>query len=99
MGLRCPHTSIFIETQSLEGSPTKSKEDPSPHEMKLSPAGHQPSISWSQGYNNKCSCVRAGLNCSKFCDCQQCDDQSDMRMDDNEIEDENNDSESSTEDE
>ena len=23
--------------------------DPSPHEMTLCPAGHQPSISWSQG--------------------------------------------------
>ena len=41
--------SIFIETPSLEGLPTKAKEDPSPHEMRLSPAGHQPSISWSQG--------------------------------------------------
>ena len=51
-------------------------------------------------YNDsKCSCVRAGLNCSKFCDCQQCDDQSDMHMDNNEIEDENNDSQSGTEDE
>ena len=49
--------------------------------------------------NNKCSCVIAGLNCSKFCDCQQCDDQSDMHMDNNEIEDENNDSQSGTEDE
>ena len=48
---------------------------------------------------NKSSYVRAGLNCSKFCDCQQCDDQSEMHMDDNEIEDENNDSESGTEDE
>ena len=49
MGLRCCHTSIFIETPSLEGLPTKAKEDPSPHEMRLSPAGHQPSISWSWG--------------------------------------------------
>ena len=48
---------------------------------------------------NKCSYVRAGLNCSQFCDCQQSDDQIDMHMDDNEIEDKNNDSESSTEDE
>ena len=47
MGLRCLHTSIFIETPSLEGFPTKAKEDPSPHEMRLSPAGYQPSISWS----------------------------------------------------
>ena len=49
MGLRCLHTSIFIETLSLEGLPTKAKEDPSSHEMRLSPAGHQPSISWSRG--------------------------------------------------
>ena len=49
MGLRCLHTSIFIETPSLEGLPTKAKEDPSPHEMRLSPAEHQPSISWSRG--------------------------------------------------
>ena len=49
MGLRCLHTSIFIETPSLEGLPTKAKENPSPHEMRLSPAGHQPSISWSGG--------------------------------------------------
>ena len=47
MGLRCLHTSIFIETSSLEGLPTNAKEDSSPHEMRLSPAGHQPSISWS----------------------------------------------------
>ena len=30
---------------------------------------------------NKCSCVRTGLNCSKFCDYQQCNNQSDMHMD------------------
>ena len=30
--------------------PTKAKEDPSPHEMRLSPARHQPSISCSRGY-------------------------------------------------
>ena len=47
----------------------------------------------------KCNSVRAGLNWSEFCGCQQCDDQSRMHMDDNEIEDENNDSESDTEDE
>ena len=35
-----------METQSLEGLPTKAREDPSPHEMRLSPAGRQPSISW-----------------------------------------------------
>ena len=50
MGLRCLHTSIFIETPSLEGLPTKAKEDPSPHEMRLSPVGYQPSISWSRYY-------------------------------------------------
>ena len=33
----------------LEGLPTKAEEDPSPHEMRLFPAGHQPNISWSQG--------------------------------------------------
>ena len=49
MGLRCLHTSIFYETPSLEGLTTKAKKDPSPHEMRLSPAGNQPSIFWSQG--------------------------------------------------
>ena len=44
LGLRYLHTSIFIETPFLEGSPTKAKEDSSPHEMRLSLAGHQPSI-------------------------------------------------------
>ena len=29
----------------MEGLPTKAKEDPSPHETRLSAAGHQPSIS------------------------------------------------------
>ena len=38
-----------METPFLEGLPTKAKEDPSHHEMKLSPAGHQPSISWPWG--------------------------------------------------
>ena len=52
----------------------------------------------TQCNKNKCSCVRAGLNCSEFSDCQQNDDQSDMHMDDNEIEDENNENESGTED-
>ena len=47
--IRSKATSIFIKTWSLEGLPTKAKEDPSPHEMRLSPVGHQPSISWSQG--------------------------------------------------
>ena len=49
MGLRCLHASIFSQTPSLEGLPSKAKEDPSPHEMRLSPAGHQSSIPWSQG--------------------------------------------------
>ena len=49
MGLRCLHTSVSIETPSLEGLPTKVKDDPSPHEMRLSPTGHQPSISLSRG--------------------------------------------------
>ena len=43
---------IFIETPSLEGWPTKVKEDPAPREMRLSPTGHQLSISWSWGNNN-----------------------------------------------
>ena len=51
----------------------------------------------TQCKTNKCSCVRDGLNCSEFFDYQQGDNQSDMHMD-NEIEDENNDSESGTED-
>ena len=33
----------------LEGLVAKAKADPSPHEMRLSHAGHQPSISWSRG--------------------------------------------------
>ena len=49
MSLRCLHTSIVIEAPSLEVLTTKAKENPSPYEMKLSPAGHQPSISWSRG--------------------------------------------------
>ena len=49
MGLRCLHASIFSQTPSLEGLPSKAKEDPSPQEMRLSPAGHQSSILWSQG--------------------------------------------------
>ena len=49
LGLRCLHTSIFIETPSLKGLPTKAKDDPSLHEMRLSLSGHQPSISWSWG--------------------------------------------------
>ena len=38
-----------METPSLEELPTKAKEDPSPHELRLSPTGHQPSISLSRG--------------------------------------------------
>ena len=48
---------------------------------------------------NECSCVTTGLNSSELCDCQKCDYQSRMHMVDNEIEDENNDSESGTGDE
>ena len=43
---------IFIEAPSLEGLPTKAKEDPTPREMRLSLTGHQLSISWSWGNNN-----------------------------------------------
>ena len=43
-----PHQYFYQDT-TLEGLPTKTKEDPSPHEMRLSPAGHQPSIFWSRG--------------------------------------------------
>ena len=44
LGLSCLHTSTFIETPSLEGLPAKAKADSSPHEMRLYPTGHQPSI-------------------------------------------------------
>ena len=47
---------------------------------------------------DKCSCLRAGVHCLEFCDCQQSDYQIDTHMDDNEIEAKNNDSESGTED-
>ena len=47
--MRWLHTSIFIETPSLDGLPTKTKEDPSPHDMRLYHAGHKPSVSWSRG--------------------------------------------------
>ena len=53
----------------------------------------------SQCKTNKCSCVRAGIKCSEFCHCQQYHNQSDVHVDGNEIEDENNDSESGREDE
>ena len=39
-----------MKTPSLERLPTKAKEDASPHEMRLSPAGHQPSIFWLREY-------------------------------------------------
>ena len=52
----------------------------------------------TQCNKNKYRCVRAGFNCSEFSDCQQCDYQIDMHMDDNEIKDKNNDRESGTED-
>ena len=52
----------------------------------------------TQCNKNKCSYVRAGLNCSEFSDYQQSEDQIDMHVDDNEIEDKNDDSESDTED-
>ena len=52
----------------------------------------------TQCNKNKCSYVRAGLNCSEFSDYQQSKDQIDMHMNDNEIEGKNNDSESDTED-
>ena len=45
MGLRCLHTSIFIKTPSLKGLPTKAEEDPSPHEMRLSPLDINPIFS------------------------------------------------------
>ena len=40
--LSCLHTSSFIKTPSLEGLPTKGKEEPSPHEMRLSPLDINP---------------------------------------------------------
>ena len=43
-------------------------------------------------------CVRTGLNCSEFCGYQQSDYHIDLHMDDNEIEDKNNHSESGTKD-
>ena len=68
MGLRCLYTSIFIKTPSLEGLPTKAKEDPSPHEMRLSPVGHQPSIFWSRGhyYYFYCCCCCCCCCCCYF---------------------------------
>ena len=42
-----PHQYFYRDT-SLEGLPAKAKEDPSPHEIRLSPPGHKPSISWSR---------------------------------------------------
>ena len=40
---------IFIVIPSLKGWSTKAKEAPSPHDIRLNPAEHQPSISMSQG--------------------------------------------------
>ena len=53
----------------------------------------------NQCNKNKFRCVRAGLNCSEFCDCQQSDYQIDMHKEDIEIEDKNKDRESGTENE
>ena len=47
-GFKVPPHQYIYETSSLEGLPTKAKEELSLHEMRLSPNGHQPSISWSQ---------------------------------------------------
>ena len=38
-------------TPSLEGWPIKAKVAPYPHEVRLNPAGHQPSISMSSQLN------------------------------------------------
>ena len=43
VGFKVSTPVFFIKTPFLEGLPTKAKEDPSPYEMRLSPAGHQPS--------------------------------------------------------
>ena len=43
-----PHQYFYRDT-SLEGLSANAKEDPSLREMRISPAGHQPSISWSRG--------------------------------------------------
>ena len=40
---------IFIVTPSLEGWSSKAREEPSPHEVRHGPTGHQPSISMSLG--------------------------------------------------
>ena len=42
-----PPNQCFIEAPSLEGFSIKAEEDTSRHEIRLSAAGHQPSISWS----------------------------------------------------
>ena len=42
LGLKCLYTSICMETPSLEVLQTKAKEDPSPHEMRLSPTDINP---------------------------------------------------------
>ena len=46
------HNSLIITESWVEGASTpvfssQHQEDTSPHEMRLSPAGHHPSISWS----------------------------------------------------
>ena len=53
---------IFIFTPSLEGWSTKAKEAP-PLDIKLTPTGHQPNISISQGF--------AGLSFG-FCKAESC---------------------------
>ena len=45
-----PHWYFYRDTIKIEGLPSKAKEDPSLHEMRVSPTGHQASISWSWGY-------------------------------------------------
>ena len=43
-----PHQYFFIKTPSLKGLPTKAEEDPSPHEMRLSPLDINPIFSGLQ---------------------------------------------------
>ena len=42
--MECKESRCKRSTPSLEGWPTKAKEAPSPHELRLAPAGHQLSI-------------------------------------------------------
>ena len=44
-----PHQYFYQETISRKIANQKVKVDPFPHEMRLFPTGHQPSISWSWG--------------------------------------------------